>query len=231
MKKLKSGSLADRVSRVLFHSHITPNSTTGLSPAELLQNRRLRSRLDLLKPNISSRVIDKQAKQQLYANTHSRDRIFVEGEAVYIVNFGSGPKWMPGRISTFVGNVSVKVTLSDGRTVTRHLDHIWKKFNDDFIPPSRPDSVHPEPQVERPRFRNETSVVPTIESTVDSPHDTSVESPETSVESPETSAKSSEISVDSRKSPIEGDKSVITPSASRYPSRRRKPPLRYSPTS
>ena len=36
MKKMKAGSLTDRITRVLFSYRITPQTTTGLSPAELL---------------------------------------------------------------------------------------------------------------------------------------------------------------------------------------------------
>ena len=64
MSKLKDGSLLDKLSRVLFYSHITPHSTTGQSPAELLQNRRLKSRLDLLRPDLENHIFDSQNKQQ-----------------------------------------------------------------------------------------------------------------------------------------------------------------------
>ena len=87
MKKLQNGSISDKVSHILFHNHITPNSTTGVSPAELLQKRRLRSRLDLLQPDVRARVTDKQSRQQYYSNTHSKDRKFFEGESVYVRNF------------------------------------------------------------------------------------------------------------------------------------------------
>ncbi len=40
MSKLKStADITDRLSHILFYNHITPQSTTGVSPAELLQNR------------------------------------------------------------------------------------------------------------------------------------------------------------------------------------------------
>ena len=69
MSKLQEGSIQDKVSRVLFYSHITPHSITGVSPAELLQNRRLRSQLDLLRPDIEVKVETKQqSKQQAYMN-------------------------------------------------------------------------------------------------------------------------------------------------------------------
>ena len=49
--------MEEKVSNVLFYSRITLHSTTGLSLAELLQNRKLRSRLDLVKPNLEERVV------------------------------------------------------------------------------------------------------------------------------------------------------------------------------
>ena len=56
MKKMKEGSLAQTLARFLFSYRITPQSTTGVSPSELLMNRKLRSVLDLLKPNVTDRV-------------------------------------------------------------------------------------------------------------------------------------------------------------------------------
>ena len=42
MKRMKAGSLTDRIARVLFSYRITPQTTTGLSPAELLMGHRLK---------------------------------------------------------------------------------------------------------------------------------------------------------------------------------------------
>ena len=56
MKKLSTGSLKDRVMKVLFKYRITPQSTTGQSPSELLFGRHLHSHLDLLRPDLSSKV-------------------------------------------------------------------------------------------------------------------------------------------------------------------------------
>ena len=53
------------IDRFLFNYRLTPHSTTGVSPSELMFGRRLRSRLDLLWPaeQISSRVCSKQQSQ------------------------------------------------------------------------------------------------------------------------------------------------------------------------
>ena len=73
MLKVKEGTIQDRLSHVLFYNHITPQTTTGLSPAELVQNCHLRSRLDLIRPDVEARVVQKQFAQQSYANSRSRN--------------------------------------------------------------------------------------------------------------------------------------------------------------
>ena len=54
--------------------------------------RALRSRLDLLRPDIQARVISKQAKQKSNRDKHCKSRIFVEGERVFAKNFGQGKR-------------------------------------------------------------------------------------------------------------------------------------------
>ena len=46
-RKSSMGTPSDRIARFLFQYRITPHTTTGLSPAEMLLGRNLRSRLDL----------------------------------------------------------------------------------------------------------------------------------------------------------------------------------------
>ena len=57
MKKSgSSGNIDTRLARFLFHYRTTPNSTTGVSPAELLMGRKLKTHLDQLCPNLASTV-------------------------------------------------------------------------------------------------------------------------------------------------------------------------------
>ena len=97
MLKVKEGTLSDRLAHILFYNHITPHSTTGLLPVELLQNRRLCSCLDLVKPDLQAHMEGKQYQQFL---PDSRDRTFNRGDSVYIRTFGQGPKWVPGVIQS-----------------------------------------------------------------------------------------------------------------------------------
>lgn len=54
MKKSTGDSIEARLARVLFSYRITPQLTTGKSPAELLCGRKLRSTLDLIHPDFKS---------------------------------------------------------------------------------------------------------------------------------------------------------------------------------
>ena len=45
------GDSETRLARFLYHYRITPYVTTGVSPAELLMGRKLKSQLDLLQPD------------------------------------------------------------------------------------------------------------------------------------------------------------------------------------
>ncbi|XP_043916150.1 LOW QUALITY PROTEIN: uncharacterized protein K02A2.6-like [Protopterus annectens] len=126
MKKAGEGSMAAKVSRVLFNYRITPQSTTGLSPAEMLQGRRLRSTLDLVHPNLRAKVERKQWRQKEHHDRRWRERSFHVGDAVMTRNFSYGPKWIPGFVAKSTGPLSYKVMLNGGFLVRRHVDQILR---------------------------------------------------------------------------------------------------------
>ena len=64
MKKSTNGSIEACVSCFLLQYRITPQTTTGISPAEMLMGRRPRSRLDLLIPDMASKMQNKQQNQK-----------------------------------------------------------------------------------------------------------------------------------------------------------------------
>ena len=77
---------------------MTPHSTTGVTPAELLLGRKLRSRPDLLKPSIGLKITEKQQQQKSIHDLHCRERSFSVGEKVFVKNNLKGPKWLPGSV-------------------------------------------------------------------------------------------------------------------------------------
>ena len=131
IRKQSSGTLNDRISRMLFQYRITPHSTTGVSPSELLIGRRLRSRLDFLKPSMEERVVSKQQKQKELHDSHSRDCTFSVGERVYVKNNRKGQKWLSGSVVNKTGPVSFKVELQDGRVIRCHLDQLRPRYTED----------------------------------------------------------------------------------------------------
>ena len=115
LKKVTTGSLKTRLAKVLLSYRITPQSSTGVSPAELLLGRCPQTRLDLLKPNLADMVENKQLQQKVDHDRAARLRSFNADETVYVRNFGPGQKWLPGMIVATTGPVSYRVLLEDGR--------------------------------------------------------------------------------------------------------------------
>lgn len=109
LKKITQGSIRTRLAKILKAYRITPHSTTGLSPAEMLLGRRPKSRLDLLTPLVAERIESRQQRQKQQHDASSRDRCFMEGDTVFVKNFQAGDKWLPGTISKRSGPVSFEV--------------------------------------------------------------------------------------------------------------------------
>ena len=125
MKKMTdNSSIETKVSRFLFRYRITPHTTTGQSPAQLLMNRQPKNRLALARPSIEKRVQSKQEEQKRGHDKRTKQRTFNVGDAVYARNFARGSKWLPGQIVVKRGPLSFTIKLNDGRMWNRHIDHV-----------------------------------------------------------------------------------------------------------
>ena len=120
----KGESMETRLTNFLFQYRITPHSSTGVSPAELLMGRRLWSHLSQLHPELEERVKNAQTRQKRDHDKSVKQRMFTVGDNVLVRHFGSGPTWLLGTITRMRGPVSVQVQLKDGRSVHRHFDHV-----------------------------------------------------------------------------------------------------------
>ena len=78
-----------------------PQSTTGTAPAELLIGRRVRTHFDLVNQN------------RIYLNIVERAH-----------NFGSGNKWLSGKIISKEERNVVNIEWNDGRIWRRHIDYV-----------------------------------------------------------------------------------------------------------
>jgi transposase InsO family protein len=104
----------------------TPHSTTGQSPAMLLQRRGLRCRLDMLRPgrDLEQRVQAAQGRQVRAAG--GTDRIFSVGDLVWFRDYGSGEKWLRGKVDSLIGSRIVVVVRENDLSIKfrRHVDQV-----------------------------------------------------------------------------------------------------------
>ena len=91
LKKMSGTSLAIKLQRFLLNYRITPQGTTGIPPSQLLMGRLLRTRLDLVIPNLSKHVQDAQTIQKYHHDQHAKHRCFVAGDRVLIRNYSGSP--------------------------------------------------------------------------------------------------------------------------------------------
>ena len=128
IKKLSGGSVQDQVNRFLFRYRVTPQSTTGHSPAELLFNRRIKWPLDLPRPDLKSKICEKQRAFKARHDEKAVNRAFQEGDSVYYRNFsGGGNQNLPGVITENLGGKGFVIRdTNENKVVRHHPDHIFR---------------------------------------------------------------------------------------------------------
>ena len=122
LRCMQEGGMETRLRRVLFKDHITPSTTTGYSPAELMFGRRLRSALTLVRPDLGQQV------RRSHATDTRKVWVFKPGDPVLTKNFGKGDSWLTGVVYEVLGATNYWVLLEDGRKVHRHVDQL-RRYN------------------------------------------------------------------------------------------------------
>ena len=124
--KETQGSLKTWLAKILTTYQSTPQSTTGMSLAQLLLGRCSRTRLDLFVPNTSEKVKHRQLQPKVCHDKLTPRKSFKRGHKVYVRNFGtsSGQKWLPAVIIEVTDPVSFMVRLHDNRLVRHNVDHV-----------------------------------------------------------------------------------------------------------
>ena len=118
-RKATAFTVPVELSKFLFTYRNTPHSTTGESPASLLMGRRVRWKLDLLKPALDKKC-QQDDSQKGKGNTEMRQ--FVEGETVLVRLYGTD-KWGVGQVKERLGCLHYNVNIQ-GRVVKRHVDQL-----------------------------------------------------------------------------------------------------------
>ena len=94
-------------------------------------NRKLRSVLDLLNPNLTEKVESSQSTQKVSHDKKSQCRTFVLGDAVYARNYGKGPSWVNGTITDVLGPHNFMIEVNHSGQLyqwKRHVDQLKKRF-------------------------------------------------------------------------------------------------------
>ena len=107
--KSDSGTVQSKLIKFLIMYRNSVHSTTGECPSTLFLGRKLTTRLDLMKPNLSGTV----------------DRDYMVGQTVAVKDYrGNDTKWIPGTISDKTGPVSYRVEVGPDVKWRRHADQI-----------------------------------------------------------------------------------------------------------
>ena len=96
MKKQGDGSVDTKLARFLLSYWTTPQSSTSESPAQLWWGRSLRSHLDLLRPDVVTRVHLAQSRQKKQDDQHSQTHGVKLGDAMSVRTYSQGSRWVPG---------------------------------------------------------------------------------------------------------------------------------------
>uniref|UniRef100_A0A6B0V699 Putative tick transposon n=1 Tax=Ixodes ricinus TaxID=34613 RepID=A0A6B0V699_IXORI len=137
LKKTQPGDFECRIARVLFAYRTTPHSLTGRSPAELLMGRRLKTALNLLQPDLRSKVQFRQLQQKVLSDRSARrEPVPQPADPVWARNFRPGPRWVPAVVGRATSTSSTEVRLPDGRVWERHGDHLRHQVSKAEVQPS-----------------------------------------------------------------------------------------------
>ncbi|XP_053619708.1 uncharacterized protein K02A2.6-like [Plodia interpunctella] len=123
-KALHEGTDIDTaVLQFLFQYRNCEHSTTGVAPAIAMFGRRLRGRLDVLKPSIERAV--EGASDRAGRARPGAERYVELGDQVLARDYRARvEKWAPATVVTRDAPLTYKVRLSDGREWKRHIDQL-----------------------------------------------------------------------------------------------------------
>ncbi|XP_054279278.1 uncharacterized protein K02A2.6-like [Macrosteles quadrilineatus] len=136
-------TLQMKLDNFLFAYRNTPNTVTGLTPAEMFLSWKPRTQLVMLKPNLQSSIHQKHREQKDAADRlRGRSRFFSEGQAVYVKTVRNEKiSWVPGKIILKRSPVTYLVSVIGGKPRFCHADHLRARYAEEeeiFVSPKDP---------------------------------------------------------------------------------------------
>lgn len=139
-KAIKSASgdstcINKKLNSFLCKYRITPQGTTNESPSMLMYGRNIRTRLDIMKPDLATTVLCKQYGSKA-KHCGNEIREFSEGDPVNTRDYRcNADKWTKGQIHSRTGPLSYKVDVN-GTLWRRHVDQIVGTSNNQAADPT-----------------------------------------------------------------------------------------------
>lgn len=149
--------LQQKIDNFLLAYRNTTHATTGHTPAMLFMGWNLRSRLDLLKPDIRKDVQDKQSS--MVEATRNKTRFFNVGQKDLTRDYRDpSQKWQSGTILSRTGPLTFTINVGANLVWRRQVDQILNA--ESHIVPKQPERTHLHlkiqkslPSLHNPRFR------------------------------------------------------------------------------
>lgn len=213
IRKDEEGSTGEKLARFLLGYRTTPHSATGVTPAEILIGRRLRTRLDILHPSLTAKM-ERQSKTL----PQSAPRNLEIGDPVMVKDYRARKDtWVKGIIQMRLSPVTYRVQVGD-LFRKRHVDQLRSLAGStvsDVI--SRQPEIQPQP-TRLEGFQPSSTLFNEVQPEETNPTQTSTPDPPVSEYGQELSTTVAQ----------EPDKTPVTESSStrRYPTRIRTKPKR-----
>ena len=107
------------VSRFLITYRTTPHSLTEMTPSQMLMGRRIRTRMDLVRPDF---LMERRIQEDRQRGAEEKVRKFKKGEEVLVRMYGAD-KWAYGVVEEKQGELHYQVKTG-GRSMKRHVDQL-----------------------------------------------------------------------------------------------------------
>ena len=144
--KMHRDDLDLTLQRFLISYRDTPHKSTGRSPAELLLGPRIRTKLDLLKPDINHYMDKALTQQKVYHDTRAKFSSFSIGDLVW-VGRPEGKGYESGCIMRKTGPLSYIVNVN-GIERRKHADQLRKRMAESDVESEEAEDTPPKTTAE-----------------------------------------------------------------------------------
>ena len=112
-----------KVAKFLSTYRNAPHCTTGVSPAILMFGRKLRTKLDMLQPNIGAKVAQNQSKQ-VASHSAATEKQYEVGDPVLARDYRGDQRWQQAKVTSQLGPRNFTVEVGPGQIWKRHADQL-----------------------------------------------------------------------------------------------------------